>query len=102
MLQKLVDFFKNLFSGLFGSKDKKAPEIKVTENFHELELEEQQDGSEIRPDTAVVVVNETEPILVDQGNDDLTNEPPPSAWTMAMANSPRANALPNYPMEINS
>ncbi|MEM9821629.1 MAG: N-acetylmuramoyl-L-alanine amidase [Bacteroidota bacterium] len=78
MLQKLVDFFKNLFSGLFGSKDKKAPEIKVTENFPELDLEEPQDGSEIRPDTAVVVVNETEPILVDQGNDDLTNEPPPS------------------------
>ncbi len=79
MLKKLVDFFKNLFSGLFGSKDKEVKEPNI-EDLPEIEETEPQDGSEIRPDSVVVVVKETDPVIIDDnpveeptGNDPSTD-----------------------------
>ncbi len=81
MLQKLIDFFKSLFGG--GSSKPKTPPrptpTPTTKTFPtdidlpEVDDNEPQDGSEITPDTAVVVVKADDPIIADEP---IIEEPP--------------------------
>ena len=74
MLLKIIDFFKSLFSG-FGTTKRPGttPKPPPTTSYPTSHLPianetEPQDGSEITADTAVVVVHESDPII-------LTNDP---------------------------
>ena len=86
MLQKIIDFFRSLFGGS-KSKPKPAPRPNPTPTttfpsdikLPEADPEEPQDGSEITPDTAVVVVNTTDPVLADVMEDP---EPEPEEPTI--------------------
>lgn len=76
MLQKILDFFKNLFGGFSSSKPKPtAPPTTTTtypsSNLPSANETEPQDGSEITIDTAVVVVKEDDPIV--ETNDPVDN-----------------------------
>ncbi len=75
MLQKIIDFLKSIFSFLGGSKKEKKQEgpnkdhqKKVLPPVDELMP---QDGSEIEPDTAVIIVNELEPAIFEETGSSL-------------------------------
>lgn len=82
MLEKILEFFRNLFSGLSGKSDK-SPENKVgrptstgaTRELPKAEPEFPQDAPELDKDTAeaVVVVDENEPIVLEPGDDPAEN-----------------------------
>ncbi|MFK7809440.1 MAG: N-acetylmuramoyl-L-alanine amidase [Saprospiraceae bacterium] len=69
MLQKIIDFFKSLFSSFSSSKPKPAPAPPPTttkyptSNLPEADETVPQDGSEITTDNAVVVIDEEDPIV---------------------------------------
>ncbi|MCP3932284.1 MAG: N-acetylmuramoyl-L-alanine amidase [Bacteroidetes bacterium] len=64
MFSKFLQAIKNLFTSLFGGSSKPKPPVppKPTDVS---EIDEAQDGSEIKPDTVVVTVNELEPVESD-------------------------------------
>jgi len=73
MLQKIIDFFKRLFGG-GSSTNRTTPKPKPSPptttypsdiNLPEADDTDAQDGSEIQPDTAVVVVKTDDPIIAD-------------------------------------
>ncbi|MCB0375458.1 MAG: N-acetylmuramoyl-L-alanine amidase [Sinomicrobium sp.] len=81
MLSKLLEAIKSLFSSLFGgSKSKDTPETKTPKPVED-EVLIPQDGSEITPDTVVVIANEMDSIEIipdapDSGfDDDIFAEP---------------------------
>jgi N-acetylmuramoyl-L-alanine amidase len=64
MLSKLLEAIKSLFSSLFGGGgNKKTPETKTPSSTND-DLLLPQDGSEITPDTVVVIANEMERVEV--------------------------------------
>ncbi len=62
MLKKFFEFFSNLFGNLFGSKQKKVVAQKTPPKVQETE-DLPQDGSEILPDTTVVIYNEHDGVI---------------------------------------
>lgn len=65
MLSKLLEAFKSLFSNLFGGRKPKQDTTKPTvPQPPKEEAELPQDGSEISPDTVVVIANEMEAIEI--------------------------------------
>lgn len=91
MLDKIAQFFKNLFSGLFGGKKNTTPEKKPTtttrptktntpksssdvSDLPPAEPDFPQDAGEIESDTAatVVVVSENDPVVLLPGDDPAT------------------------------
>lgn len=98
MLSKLLDAIKNLFSSLFGGgKPDKKPETSTSKPTDD-ELSFPQDGSEITPDTVVVIANEMENVDVipsepDAGFDEdifeeENNGPDPDAVVVPPVNEP--------------
>ncbi len=79
MLQKIIDFFRSLFSGFRSNK--KPPPVQPppptttypTSNLPKADETEPQDGSEITTETAVVVVDEEDPIVETNQPVDATN-----------------------------
>lgn len=65
MLQAIIDFFKKLFGFLKPTSTKPKPPPIPPVEMPEVDPAEPQDGSEILPDTAVVIINEEEPIFED-------------------------------------
>jgi len=86
MFEKLADFFKNLFSGLFGGKtDPKDSPIKpdmvtTTRDLPKVEPDFPQDAPEIDRDTAntVEVVSEDDPVFLEPGDDPAVELETPS------------------------
>jgi len=83
-MKGLIDFFKRLFGSLFGGKKQPtdttttsspSTTTEVDPDLPQVDDNEAQDGSEITPDTAVVVMNEQEPVIVDGDTFDVTPEP---------------------------
>ncbi|MEL6863872.1 MAG: N-acetylmuramoyl-L-alanine amidase [Bacteroidota bacterium] len=77
MFQKIIDFFKSLFGGGSSStlsSTRNRPNVDklpdTNPDLPEADVTIPQDGSEIRPDTAVVVVNETEPVILTEEETD--------------------------------
>lgn len=64
MLSKLLGAIKSLFSSLFGGSKSKEKEKTPTPEPVEDELQFPQDGSEITPDTVVVIADEMEAIEI--------------------------------------
>lgn len=98
MLSKLLDAIKNLFSSLFGGgKTDEKPETPKPEPTED-ELSFPQDGSEITPDTVVVIANEMENVDVipsdpDAGFDEdifeeEDNKPDPDTVVVPPVNEP--------------
>lgn len=75
MLKGIIDFFKNLF-GFLKPKPPKPP-IPTTVNVPEVKEEEPQDGSEIKPDSTVVIINEEAPIFENEGPDPFGKDDEP-------------------------
>ena len=82
MLDKIIDFFKNLFSGFSKSKPKETPKkvvkappkekpVTTTTKPPIPEPDLPADASEIKPDTAttVIVISENEPVILKPGDD---------------------------------
>ena len=82
MLDKIIAFFKRLFSGFSGSKEKETPKKITKDPVKEApkttttkppipEPDLPTDASEIEPDTAttVIVVSEKEPVILQPGDD---------------------------------
>ncbi len=77
MFDKIASFFRNLFSGLFGSKKKDTKNTPgkntstTKEDLPKAEPDSPQDAPEVDPDTAssVVVVNEEDPVVLEPGDD---------------------------------
>lgn len=67
MFKAIIDFFKNLFG--FLKPPPPAPEVSEDSNLPKVEETEPQDGSEITPDSSVVVINEEEPIFEEEAPD---------------------------------
>ena len=67
MFKKIIDAISSLFSNLFGGGKKKSRPGKDT-TLPDTELP--QDGSEIRPDTIIVVADEMETVIVPPGEID--------------------------------
>ncbi len=66
MLKKFFAFLSNLFGGLFGRKKTTTSPTPTTNTEKPTEVIEPQDGSEIRPDSTVVVYDEnTSEVVVD-------------------------------------
>lgn len=88
MLSKLLDAIKSLFSSLFGGgSSQKKPDPKIVPPAEE-EVLIPQDGSEITPDTVVVIANEMETVEIIPGEPDSgfdedifagTDDDPPTA-----------------------
>ncbi len=57
MLKKFFEFLSNLFGNLFGSKQKKVVKQQTPPRIQETE-DLPQDGSEILPDTTIIIYNE--------------------------------------------
>lgn len=76
-MKSIIDFFKRFFGSLFGKKTPPPANTPppVDTNLPEVDDSEAQDGSEITPDTAVVVMNEQEPVIVDDDAFDVTPDP---------------------------
>lgn len=64
MFSKLLEAIKSLFSSLFGGSSKPKPEPKVPKPVSDDDLLLPQDGSEITPDTVVVIANEMETVEI--------------------------------------
>ena len=74
MFKSIINAIKSLFSGLFKpspDKPKPKPDPKETDAIEKLP----QDGSEIQPDTIVIVANETEPVIIDPDEIDEEFDP---------------------------
>ncbi len=65
MFKKIIDFFKRIFASIFGGSKKQNPPIPSNVNLPNEDETLAQDGSEITPDTAVVIVNEKDPVFLD-------------------------------------
>lgn len=107
MLQKIIDFFRSLFGG--GSKPKtptppttrKEPE----DQFSQIDPEEPQDGSEIRPDSVVVTHPVEEPLIVDtpvvekeEEPEKTETTPPAEEEPPVVINTPEEEATENEPV----
>ncbi|MEM1321386.1 MAG: N-acetylmuramoyl-L-alanine amidase [Bacteroidota bacterium] len=77
MLQKLIDFFRRLFGGAPKTPPTTTttpppppprvdPPVDDDDDMPKADPVEAQDGSEITPDTVVVVVNEMEPVIIEE------------------------------------
>lgn len=80
MFQKLIDFFKNLFSVFSSAKEKTTINEPATTTYGDIDLpeaneNEAQDGSEIIEDIPVLVINETDPIISEPIDDPVIEEP---------------------------
>ena len=74
MFQKIIDFFKRIFSTIFGASKKKNPPIPSNTDLPNEDETLAQDGSEITADTAVVVVNEKDPVFIEEDIPELPTE----------------------------
>jgi len=67
MFKKFFDAIGNLFSSLFGGKSKPTPTPKPTDPISDIP----QDGSEITPDTIIIVADERENVIIKPDETDI-------------------------------
>ncbi len=71
--QAIGSFFRALFGG--GSDKTSTPTRKPVTNLEPADPMQPQDGSEIKPDTIVVIASETEPVHIEPGEQDIEFDP---------------------------
>lgn len=97
MFSKILEAIRSLFSSLFGGGGAKRPK---PARDPELDKELPQDGSEIRPDTIIVIADEMDHVLIppnqiDQGFDeDIFSPPPPEEEPVVVNPGPRPQPEP--------
>ncbi|MEL6925656.1 MAG: N-acetylmuramoyl-L-alanine amidase, partial [Bacteroidota bacterium] len=73
MLQAIIDFFKKLFGSLKPSPSP-PPVPPTTVELPKIDEAEAQDGSEVTPDTTVMVIDEESPFIIDDTPDPMDKD----------------------------